>query len=100
LAGLGARTMERRVHGDLSVGDGDPEVIARCGALTVLELGVDGDPDPAGGRGPLPFEVLGRGDDRDRAHDTAREQLGGDAQREGRLTRAGGGDGEEVAWLI
>ena len=83
--------------GDLGVGDGDAVEVARRARPGVAERRVEPDADPVRGVRPLPLEVLGRGDDGDRADVAALEQLGGDPQRERGLAGAGRRDREEVA---
>ena len=95
--GLGAGPVQQRLAGDLGVGEGDAVELGGVPALGVGEVRVDADADPGGGVGPLGLEVLGGGDDGDPLDDAPGQQLGGEAQREGRLAGAGRGDGEEVA---
>ena len=57
------------------------------------------DADPGRGIGPLRLEVLGGGHHHDAFHGPGVQQLMGDAQREGRLARPGGGHAQEVAGL-
>ncbi|GAB3872789.1 hypothetical protein GCM10027610_138820 [Dactylosporangium cerinum] len=62
----------------------------------VAESGVEIDPDPGGGVGPLLLQVFGRRDDGEVVDRAVAEQLKGDPQRERRLAGAGRGDGEEI----
>ena len=98
-AGLGAVAVQRRQRGHLGVGDGDAEEVPARRAHPVAVLGVQRDPHLVRGLGPLPLEVLGGRDHRDRGDLAGVEQLAGDLQREGRLAGAGGGDREEVPRL-
>ena len=98
--GLGAGPVQQRLAGHLGVGERHAVELGAVPALGVGEVRVDADAHPAGGVGPLGLEVLGGGDDGDPPDDPPGQQLGGEAQRVGRLAGAGRGDGEEVAGVL
>lgn len=98
LALLDAVAVQHGAHPDARVGDGDALVLAAERARAVL--GVQLDPYPRRGLGPLLLQVLGRRDDGHLLHDVVVQQPGRQRQREGRLSGAGGGDGQEVPGLV
>lgn len=93
----GPRAVQRGVRGDAGVGQRDTVEVRAGGAHGVAEPGVEHDPDLGGSQRPLGLQVLGRSDDGDGLHHARRQQLRGDAQREGRLARTGSGDRQVVA---
>lgn len=99
LAVLGAHPMPGRMRGDLRVGDHDTVVVAGGAARRVGESRIQRDADPVRGLRPLMLQVLGRRDDGDLVDGAVGEQLCGDPQCEGGLTRAGGGHREKVPRL-
>ena len=95
--GLGDGLVHLGLHADLRVGDRDAVVVPPERAVGVLEHRIEAEVDPVGGVGPLPLEVLGGGDDDHAVDLAAGEELGGEAQGEGRLACARGRRREEVA---
>ena len=94
---LRALPVQRRVRGDLGVGDGDPGEVGPGPALGVPVRRVDRDAEPGGRLRPLVLEVLGRRDDGDRRDLAAGEQFGRDGERVRGLARSRRGDQQEVA---
>ena len=68
-------------------------------ALVVAVARVDPDADACSGFCPLRLEVVGRGNDRDAVDGTPLEELGREAQREGRLACTRSRRGKEVPRL-
>src|SRR5690606_39297391 len=85
---LGAVAVQRGTRGDGRVRDRDAVELLADGALAVLVLGVDLDPDAGRRLGPLPLEMLRRAHDGDRRDDAALHQLAGEPERERGLTGA------------
>ncbi len=85
---------------DLGVGDRDAVILPRGRGVTVGEERIEPDADPRGRLGPLGLEVLGGGHDHDAVDHAAAHELGREAERERRLTGAGGRGGEEVAGAL
>ncbi|GMA27507.1 hypothetical protein GCM10025874_07600 [Arenivirga flava] len=96
---LGDAPVHLGLDGDLRVGHRDAVPVAGEPAVGVAELGVEPQADAVRSVGPLAFEVLGGGDDRDPVDGAPIAQLLGEAEREGRLAGAGGRVDEEVAGL-
>ncbi len=94
-----AAAVQRRVGGDLRIGERDTVVLVGLHPAGVGERGVEVDAHARRGIRPLGLQVLGGGDDGDRPDDAAVEQFGRDPQGVRGLAGAGGGDGEEVAAL-
>ena len=94
--GRGPHPVQRRVGGDLRVGQHDPAVVPARGAVGVLEVRVQRDAGDVGGGSPLGLEVLGRRHHRHGVDLAGRDQLGGDPQRERGLAGAGRRDGQKV----
>ncbi len=97
---LGADPVRQRVRGDAGVRHGNADVVLAGLALLAGVRRIDRDPGARRGFGPLRLQVLGGGDDGDPVDDPPRQQLGGHGQREGRLTRTRGRDGEEVLRVV
>jgi hypothetical protein len=93
---LGAGPVQQRVRGDTGVGDRDAGVVRGGASGRVAEVRVDGHPDLGRGLRPLLLEVLGGRHHGDRVDHPVGAQLGGHAQREGRLAGPGRGHGQEV----
>lgn len=93
-------TVELRPHRYLRVGDGHAVEVPRVPAHPVGEGGVEADSDAVRRLRPLALEVLGGRDHGDALDRAVVQQLGGQAQREGRLARTRGGGGEEVPRLV
>ena len=95
---------EHAVHeglrGDLGVRDGRPVEGARDHAGGVAEGRIETDADAVRRVGPLPLEVLGGGHDDDALDGAPREQLGSEAEGEGRLAGSRRRGGEEVPRLV
>ncbi|CCI54392.1 hypothetical protein BN13_70016 [Nostocoides jenkinsii Ben 74] len=97
---LGDRAIVEMSRRDPGIGDGGADILLGAAAPRPTEAGVDGDARPVRRIGPLNLQVLGRRDDRDLVDDARVEQFPSDAQREGGLSGAGRGDGEEVPWAF
>ena len=85
---LGADPVRQRVGGHSGVGQRDADEVAAAAARAPGVRRVERDADLRGSLGPLGLEVLGRRDHGDPVDHPAREQLGGDRERERRLARA------------
>ena len=94
--GAEARALSGMVRGHLGVGDRHPVEIGPGLALGVPVRRVDRDPEPPRRLRPLVLEVLRGRHDRDRQDLTPGQQLFGDRQRVGRLSRTRGRDEQEV----
>ena len=91
-----ALPVQRRVRGDLGVGDGDPGEVGPGPALGVPVGRVDRDAEPGGRLRPLVLEVLGRRDDGERGDLAPGQQFGRDGERVGGLARSRRRDQQEV----
>ena len=94
--GVRELAVQARAHGDRGVGDDDAVELPRFAAVAVAEARVEADPGAVRGVRPLHLEVLGRGHDGDAVDDAPLQELGCQAQREGRLAGARRRRHEEV----
>ena len=94
---LGALPVQRRVRGDLRVGDGHPGEVGTGAALGVGIAGIDRDAEPGRRLRPLMLEVLGGRDDGEPGDLAPREQFAGQGERVPGLPRPGRSDQQEVA---
>ncbi|MDQ1206918.1 hypothetical protein QE377_003277 [Microbacterium sp. SORGH_AS 862] len=89
--------VDGRLDRHLRVRHRDPVVLPSRNGVAVAEMGVEADAHPRRRIRPLGLEVLRRCDHDDAVDDATTQQLAREAQREGRLSGAGGGRGQEVA---
>ena len=99
LALLGSHPVQRRVGGDLGVGDQDAVVVGRGLGIGVGESRVEREPVVPGGLRPLHLQMLGGHYHGDLLDAAMAEQFGRHPQRERRLARSRRGHGQKIARL-
>jgi hypothetical protein len=93
---LGLGTVQHGLAGNLGVRDRHSDEAAAVLSVRVFEVGVDGDPHPRSGIGPLAFQVVRGRHDGHAVHGARLDQHGRHAQGEGRLAGPGRGNCQEV----
>jgi hypothetical protein len=96
---LGAHPVQRRVRGDLGVGNHHALILRRGLGAGIGESRIQGKTVPLRSLRPLDLQVLGGHHYGDLLDGPMAKQFGRDSQRERRFPGSGGGHGQEIARL-